>query len=206
MVDAVTVRAIIRRLTTPLLQVGAIGFDCEVDVDSNQQVEFTERRIAAGISLRDHSFALPRNFTVTGAVSGIGQLQNLGRPGSPLFSGALDLALTQLEALTGLDVQTRVQDFTKRFQAMVLRREEVELISKVVGRVRVIVLGYDAQTTAEMGEMAIFRVRMREVQRAGLSIAQATAEALALSGSGGAPPPGSGGPSATTPGSLEVVP
>lgn len=200
------VQTIIRRLTTPLLQVGDLGFDAEVSVGRTQAVEFTERRIAAGVSLIDHSFALPRTFQIQGAVSGLAQLQNLGRPGQKLLQGALDLALTQLEAISGFNFQTRVEDFEKRLQALVLRREEVELISKVVGRIRVIILSVDAMTTAEEGDMAIFRLSMREVQRSGLSIAQAIAEAMALTGTGGAPAPGGGGASTTTPGSMAVVP
>lgn len=200
------VQTIIRRITTPLLQVGGLAFDAELSVGRGGQVDFTQRRIGAGALISDHSFSLPRTFTLEGGVSGIPQPQNLGRPGASLLGGALDLGFQALENLTGLNFSTRVQDFEARLEALRLRREEIEVISKVVGRVRCVLTDWQAQTTPDMGDIGIYRLSLREVQRAGLTIADATAEALALNGSGGNVGPGGGGPSTAPPGTLPVTP
>ena len=60
--------------------------------------------------------------------------------------------------------------------------------------------------TAEDGNKAIYSLTLKEVLRAGLTIADATPGALALNGTGGAVAPGSGGGSMATPGVLAVVP
>ena len=83
------IASVLRRISSPLLQVGDLAFDSEVSVQRGLDVQFTENRIGAGVSLSDHSFAKPRVYMITGAVSGIAQLQNIGRPG---FNGAEALA------------------------------------------------------------------------------------------------------------------
>jgi len=199
----VGIASVLRRISSPLLQVGDLAFDAEVSVARGLDVEFTQNRIGAGVDLSDHSFVKPRVFTISGAISGISQLQNIGRPG---FNGAenlADLGLGLLEGLTGLDFSSRVQDFEARLIAAMEARNEFELISKVVGRKRVIILNYTSTTGADDGDSATYQLTLREVQRAGLTIADAVEAALALNGSGGA---GQGGPSTTTPGTLDVVP
>ena len=83
---------------------------------------------------------------------------------------------------------------------------ELEVVSKVIGRVAVVLLEWDANNTAEDGNKAIYSLTLKEVLRAGLTIADATPGALALNGTGGAVAPGSGGGSMATPGVLAVVP
>lgn len=190
------IASVLRRISSPLLQVGDLAFDSEVSVQRGLDVQFTENRIGAGVSLSDHSFAKPRVYMITGAVSGIAQLQNIGRPG---FNGAealADLGLGLLEGLTGLNFSSRVEDFEARLIAAMEARNEFELISKVVGRRRVIILNYTSTTGAEDGDSATFQLTLKEVQRAGLTIADAIDAALALNGSGGG---SQGGPSTTTP-------
>ena len=79
-------------------------------------------------------------------------------------------------------------------------------VSKVIGRVAVVLLEWEASNTAEDGNKAVYTLTLREVLRAGLTIADATPGALALNGTGGAVAPGSGGGSMATPGVLAVVP
>lgn len=198
---------ILRRLfSAPLMQLGGLAFDCEISVSRGGQREYTDRRVGAGVSLSDHSFVLPRVFTLEGAVSGLAQPQNIGRPGSSILGGLLDIGLGKLEALTGLDFATRVADFEARMQGIIANGEEMELVSKVIGRQRVILLSWEATTTADMGDQAVYRCVCREVQRAGLSIANATAQALALTGSGGGVSGGGGGPSAASSAPVNVTP
>ena len=197
------IASILRRISSPLLQVGDLAFDCEVSVQRGLDVTYTENRIGAGVDLSDHSYVKPKVYAITGAVSGISQLQNIGRPG---FNGAeafADLGLGLLEGLTGLDFSSRVQDFEARLIAAMEARNEFELISKVVGRKRVVIMNYTSTTGAEDGDSATYQLTLKEVQRAGLTIEDAVAAALELNGSGGA---GQGGPSTTTPGVLNVVP
>ncbi len=200
------IATILRRLSSPLLQVGDLAFDAELQVARGGETQFTENRIGAGVSLSDHSYVKPRMFTVTGGVSGISQLQNLGRPGSSIIGGFVDLGLGLLEGLTGLNFSTRVQDFEQRLQAVQEAREELEVISKVLGRVWVVLISYQATNSPEDGDSASYQLVLKEVLRGGLTITNATDAALALNGSGGTPPPGSGGQSTTTPGTLDVVP
>jgi len=199
----VAINSILRRISSPLLQVGDLAFDSEVSVQRGLEVEYTQNRIGAGVDLSDHSFVKPRVYTITGAIAGISQLQNVGRPG---FNGAenlADLGLGLLEGLTGLDFSSRVQDFEARLIAAMEARNEFELISKVVGRKRVVILNYTSNTTEEDGDSATYQLTLREVQRAGFTIAAAVEAALELNGSGGG---SQGGPSTTTPGTLDVVP
>lgn len=185
---------------------GGLAFDCEVSVTRGGQRQFTEYRVAAGQTLSDHSFSLPRIFTLEGGVSEIAQPQNIGRPGSSILGGFLDIGLGKLEALTGIDFQDRIGDFETRIQALIDRGEELEIVSKVIGRKRCVLLDWTATTTPEEGGQAIFRVTLKEVLRAGLTIANATEAALAKNGSGGAPSGGGGGPSTASPAPTTVTP
>lgn len=198
--------SIVRRISSPLLQVGDLAFDAEIQVARGGQTQFTRNRIGAGVTLSDHSYNAPREFTVTGGVSGLAQFQNIGRPGANAAQTFVDLGLNALEGLTGLNFSTRVQDFEERLRAAQEARDELELISKVVGRVRVVMLSWQATTGPDDGDSAQYQMSFMEVQRSGLTIGDAVEAALALNGSGGVPPAGSGGQSATTPGVLDVVP
>lgn len=197
------IASILRRISSPLLQVGDLAFDAEVSVQRGLDVQFTENRIGAGVELSEHSYVRPRTYSISGAVSGMAQLQNLGRPGFNGLENLADLGLGLLEGLTGLDFSSRVQDFEARLIAAMEARNEFELISKVVGRKRVVILNYTSTTAAEDGDSATYQLTLKEVQRAGLTIADAVEAALELNGSGGA---SQGGPSTTTPGVLDVVP
>lgn len=199
-------QTIIRRLTTPLLQVGGLAFDCEVQVQRGGSVNVTEYRIAAGASISDHSFDEPRTFVVAGAVSGIPQPQNLGRPGASLLGGLLDVGLQSLETLTGLNLSTRVSDFEARLEVLRTTREVVEIVSKVIGRKKAILIDWTCTTTADDGDMGMYQLTLREILTAGLTIADATEDALALNGTGGTGSPGGGGPSQSPGGNVEVSP
>lgn len=200
------VRSILRRLSTPLLQVGDLAFDCEVAAEVGGETQFTEARVAAGSDYSDHAYDQARIFVLEGAVSGLGQLQNFGRPGFSGVGALVDAGLSALESITGLDFSSRVLDFEARLEAVRLRHDELEVISKMVGRARCVLLSWRRSAQGEEGDMGRYRLTLKEVQEAGLSIADATAEALALNGSGGAVVPGGGGPSSTTPGTANVVP
>jgi len=197
---------IFRRISSPLLQVGDLVFDAEVAVQRGGRTQFTENRIGAGVLISDHSYNLPREYVVDGAVSGISQLQNVGRPGFNALANLADLGLGALEGLTGLNFSNRVADFEAALEAARESRDEFELISKVVGRKRVVILDWSANNTPDDGDSASYRLTLREVQRAGLTIADAIEAALALNGSGGATPAGSGGPSTTTDMFIDWVP
>ncbi len=200
--------AVLSRYNQPLLQVGNLAFDCEVSVTRGGEREVSERRLAAGASVAEHSRRPPRVFEVSGAVSVISQPQNLGRPGA-----STDETLNQVQndlnsAIVPLEMTTRLQDFESRLDALLDDEVfgELELVSKVVGRVSCVLVAWRATTTPEEGGSATYSLTLREVQWAGLTIALATPDALALNGSGGGPSPGGGGPSQSTPTLLDVVP
>ena len=200
---------ILRRLSNPLLQVGDLAFDMEVSVQRGGQREVSDRRLAAGASVAEHSRRLPRTYVVEGAVSAIVQPQNLGRPGAQgaaAFAAGLGAQLAA--GLSPLDQVSRLEDFEQRLDALQddATFGEIELVSKVVGRKSVILVDWQAATSGDDYGQNTYRLTLREVQRAGLTITAATAEALALTGSGGAPQPGGGGPSQSTPFVLEAVP
>jgi hypothetical protein len=203
------VASILRRLGSPLLQLGDLAFDCEVSVQRGGQREVSDRRLAAGSSVAEHSRRLPRTYVVEGAVSGIVQPQNLGRPGGPSAATfAAGLAAQVGGAFVPIDQLTRLQDFEQRLDALLDDTQfgMLELVSKRVGRRSVIMTEWTCSTTGDDGQQNTYRLSLREVQRAGLTIAEATAEALALTGTGGAPQPGGGGPSQSTPMVLDAVP
>lgn len=199
--------AILSRLSRPLLQLGDLAFDCEVSVQRSGERQVSERRLAAGATVSDHSRRPPRTYIVEGAVSVLPQPQNFGRPGSTI-SGTDFAGLPIVGALVPIEVTDRLQDFESRLDA--LQDDgvfaELTLTDQIIGRVQVVLLQWEATNGPETGQAATYRLTMREVQRAGLTIAQATDEALGLNGTGGGPPPGGGGPSQATPGVLDVVP
>lgn len=199
--------AILSRLSRPLLQLGDLAFDCEVSVQRSGERQVSERRLAAGATVSEHSRRPPRTYIIEGAVSVLPQPQNFGRPGSTL-SGTDFAGLPIVGALVPIEVTDRLQDFESRLDA--LQDDgvfaELTLTDQVIGRVQVVLLQWEATNGPETGQAATYRLTMREVQRAGLTIAQATDEALGLNGTGGGAPPGGGGPSQATPGVLDVVP
>lgn len=200
---------LLRGRTSPLLSIGDLSFDCEVSGRRGGRREYTNERIAAGIEVSDHSFRRAREFTLSGAVSAIAQFQNLGRPGSISLSDTLTQAgegVSSLLSLTDGGLGARITDFETRLDGLIETGGELEVVSKVIGRVAVVLLEWDATNTAEDGNKAIYNLTLKEVLRAGLTIADATPGALALTGTGGAVAPGSGGGSMATPGVLAVVP
>lgn len=200
---------LLRGRTSPLLSIGDLSFDCEVSGRRGGRREYTNERIAAGIEVSDHSFRRAREFTLSGAVSAIPQFQNLGRPGSVSLNDALTQAgegVSSLLSLTDGGLGARITDFETRLDGLIETGGELEVVSKIIGRVSVVLLDWDAPTTADDGNKVIFTMNLREVLRAGLTIADATPGALALTGTGGAVAPGSGGGSMATPGVLAVVP
>lgn len=201
------IKAILRGISSPLMQVGDLAFDCEVSVARSGEAEFTQNRIGIGADISDHSFNLPREFVLEGAVSGVVQLQNFSRPGFSFVDSAIDAGLGALEGLTGLNFSSRIQDFEERLEAVRQARQELEVVSKVIGRQRCVLKRWDATTDASMGEMAQYRLTLREVQRAGgVGYPTPTPESLAMNGSGGSVSPGGGGPSVVKSGTLDVVP
>jgi len=200
---------LLRGRTSPLLSIGDLSFDCEISGRRGGRREYTNERIAAGIEISDHSFRRAREFTISGAVSAISQLQNFGRPSA---TSALD-TLANIGQGIGANLVLgdqglgmRITDFETRLEGLIETGGELEVVSKVIGRVNVVLLEWDASNTAEDGNKAIYTLTLKEVLRAGLTIADATPDALALNGSGGAVAPGSGGGSMATPGVLAVVP
>ena len=200
---------LLRGRTSPLLSIGDLSFDCEVSGRRGGRREYTNERIAAGIEISDHSFRRAREFTISGAVSAIAQLQNFGRPSA---TSALD-TLTDIGQGIGANLSlgdqglgARITDFETRLDGLIETGGELEVVSKVIGRVAVVLLEWEASNTAEDGNKAVYTLTRREVLRAGLTIADATPGALALNGTGGAVAPGSGGGSMATPGVLAVVP
>jgi len=200
---------LLRGRTSPLLSIGDLSFDAEISGRRGGRREYTNERIAAGIEVSDHSFRRAREFTLTGAVSAIAQFRNIGRPGS---ASALDTitqagdGVSSLLSLTDGGLGARITDFETRLEGLIETGGEIEVVSKVIGRVAVVLLEWDANNTAEDGNKAIYSLTLKEVLRAGLTIADATPGALALNGTGGAVAPGSGGGSMATPGVLAVVP
>lgn len=199
-------KSILRRLTTPLFQAGDLAFDCEVSVQRGGRRTFTRSRVAAGVNMSDHSFDEPEEYTIVAGVSGITQIQNIGRPGQSLLGAAIGVGLDALESLTGLDFSTRVADFEARLRALCRLGEELEIISKVVGRRRVVFTSWETTTDPDTGDAAYYTMRFEEVLRAEDVGGDPTDDFLALVGSGGKVAPGSGGPSQATPGNLAVVP
>lgn len=200
---------LLRGRTSPLLSIGDLSFDCEISGRRGGRREYTNERIAAGIEISDHSFRRAREFTISGAVSAIAQLQNFGRPSA---TSALD-TLTDIGQGIGANLSlgdqglgARITDFETRLDGLIETGGELEVVSKVIGRVAVVLLEWEASNTAEDGNKAVYTLTLREVLRAGLTIADATPGALALNGTGGAVAPGSGGGSMATPGVLAVVP
>ena len=187
---------LLRGRTSPLLSIGDLSFDCEVSGRRGGRREYTNERIAAGIEISDHSFRRAREFTISGAVSAIAQLQNFGRPSA---TSALD-TLTDIGQGIGANLSlgdqglgARITDFETRLDGLIETGGELEVVSKVIGRVAVVLLEWEASNTAEDGNKAVYTLTLREVLRAGLTIADATPGALALNGTGGAVATGSGG-------------
>lgn len=200
---------LLRGRTSPLLSICDLSFDCEISGRRGGRREYTNERIAAGIEVSDHSFRRAREFTLSGAVSAIAQFQNLGRPGSVSLNDALTQAgegVSSLLSLTDGGLGARITDFETRLDGLIETGGELEVVSKVIGRPTVVLLEWDATNTAEDGNKAVYNLTLKEVLRAGLTIADATPGALALTGTGGAVAPGSGGGSMATPGVLAVVP
>lgn len=200
---------ILRGRTSPLLSIGDLSFDAEISGRRGGRREYTNERIAAGIEISDHSFRRAREFTLTGAVSAIAQLQNIGRPSATSAADTftdIGQGIGANLALGDQGLGQRITDFETRLDGLIETGGELEVISKTIGRVAVVLLEWDANNTAEDGNKAIYSLTLREVLRAGYTIADATPDALALNGSGGAVAPGSGGGSMATPGTLDVVP
>lgn len=199
-------KTILRRLQSPLFQAADLAFDAEVEVNRGGRRQYTKARVGAGVVMSDHSFREPRRYRITAGVSGIVQIQNVGRPGQSILGAAVGAALQGVETLTGFDFSTRVADFEARLDALLDAGDEMEIVSKVVGRRTVVLESWDATTDADTGDAAFYALEFEEVQRAGTSIADAPDDILALVGSGGSLAPGSGGPSQVSPGTLNVVP
>jgi len=198
---------IVRGLASPLLQVGDLAFDAEMSVTRGGGVTFTRRRIGAGAVFSDHSFVDAREFSIEGIVSECAAIYNLGRPGADNALIAAALGSDQLEGLVGIDLVTRVMDFEARLDALKNARVEVEIVSKVLGRVIAVLVSWTATTAGDdPGDFGRYQMRFDEVLRAGFTISDATEEALGLNGSGGNPGPGGGGPSAAPAEMLEVTP
>ena len=200
---------LLRGRTSPLLSIGDLSFDAEISGRRGGRREYTNERIAAGIEISNHSFRRAREFTISGAVSAIAQLQNFGRPSA---TSALD-TLTDIGQGIGANLSlgdqglgARITDFETRLDGLIETGGELEVVSKVIGRVAVVLLEWEASNTAEDGNKAVYTLTLREVLRAGLTIADATPGALALNGTGGAVAPGSGGASMATPEVVDVVP
>lgn len=199
---------ILKGIGSPLLQVGDLALDGELSVQRGGEREVSERRLASGATVSDHSRRLPRTFECTGIVSALPQPQNAGRPGSSPFD-LIPPIPQSADALIPVDIASRVEDFEQRLDALMDDGTfgEIELISKVIGRKTVVLRRWQAVTSPEDGGSATYQMTFREVLRAGnLSIAFATDVGLALNGSGGAPLPGGGGASQSTPVTLDVVP
>lgn len=200
---------LLRGRTSPLLSIGDLSFDAEISGRRGGRREYTNERIAAGIEVSDHSFRRAREFTLTGAVSAIAQIQNIGRPSATSLADTftdIGQGIGANLALGNQGLGARITDFETRLEGLIETGGELEVVSKVIGRVAVVLLEWDATNTAEDGNKAIYSLTLKEVLRAGLTIADATPGALALNGTGGAVAPGSGGGSMATPGVLAVVP
>lgn len=201
---------ILSRLSTPLLQVGDLAFDCEVSVQRGGQREMSERRLAAGATVSDHSRRPPRVYRIEGAMSVLPQIQNFGRPGATVNATSF-AGLPIVGAVVPLELVDRLRDFETRLDALL--DDDVfgvlQLTDQVIGRKDVVLIDWEAMNSGDDpmgGGGARYRLTLREVQRAGFTIAEATDAGLALNGTGGGPTPGGGGPSQATPGVLDVVP
>lgn len=181
---------LIRLLNSPLLQVAGLVFDCELAVGRGQTRDYTRRRVAAGVSLGDHSRLREREWSLEGAVAGTLQLQNLTRPGTnPL--GALASAGAAIANQFGAGLSTRLDDFEDSLVSVMQEGDEVDVVTKAPGaaarRFRAVVREWSATSTAtgpDSGDAAIYRLSVLEVLRAGaLGLAAATLEALGLNGS-----------------------
>lgn len=199
---------VLQGIGSPLLQVGDLALDGELSVSRGGERELSERRLASGATVSDHSRRVPRTFEVTGVVSALPQPQNAGRPGASPFD-LVPAIPPGVDALIPIDIASRREDFEARLDALLDdgNYAELELISKVVGRVTVVLTRWQSTTSPDDGQSATYQMTFREVLRAGnLSIAFASEFGLAMNGSGGAPLPGGGGASQSTPGTLDVVP
>lgn len=195
----------LKGIGAPLLQVGDLSLDGELSISRGGEREISKRRLAAGANVSEHSRRRPRMFKASGVVSALPQPQNLGRPG---FSPA-DLIPPIPTSIVPIGVTSRREDFEQQLDALLEdgNFREIELISKVVGRVRVVLRDWEATNIPEDGQSSTYSMQFEEVLRAGdLTIALASAAGLALNGSGGAPLPGGGGASQSTPMDLDVVP
>lgn len=194
----------------PLLQLGDLVFDCEVSVQRSGAREMSERRIAAGASLSDHSRRpVAQTWVIEGAVSALAQPQNLLRPNANRLEILSTAVLNLAQGFVPISFAgSRLGDFEARLDALQDDETfgEIELVSKVVGRKKCVLLRWEAMTTGDDSGAATYRLELREVRRFGVTIADATEQALALNGSGGAPQPGGGGPSQSTPQTLDVAP
>ena len=199
-------KTILRRLSAPLFQAGDLAFDCEVEVRRGGRRTFTKTRVAAGVNMSDHSFREPREYSITAAVSGITQIQNVGRPGQSSLSVASGAALEGIDSLTSLDFSTRIADFEARLDLLIDIGEEMEIVSKIVGRRQVVMTSWEATSSAETGDAGYYQMAFEEVLRDGDGAGEPTDDFLSLIGSGGKIAPGSGGPSQVSPGALSAVP
>lgn len=199
---------ILRRQNSPLLALGDLVFDCEVSVGRGGRREMSKRRLASGAFVSDHSRREPRVFQVEGAVSALPPVWNVGRPGADSSLAGTAALPAAASAFSTVAIASRVSDFETRLDRLQDDDAfgEIELVSKVIGRRRVVLTEWQATTTGDDGMVGRYRLTLEEVQRAGLTITEATPESLALVGSGGTPQPGGGGPSQATPVLLEVVP
>lgn len=180
---------LIRLLSSPLLQVAGLVFDVELGVGRGQRRDYTRRRVAAGIDLSDNSRLVAREWSLEGAVSAVLQPQNLTRPGQNLLA-ALSASGAGVAAQFDGSVATQLDNFEDNLVALMEVGDVVDVVSKAPGtgsrRFRAVVEEWHAQSTAdgpESGDAAVYRLSLREVQRAGgLGLGSATPEALGLNG------------------------
>lgn len=202
MAEGSDVPTIVQLLNSPLAQVGPLVFDCELSVARGVDVDFTDRRVAAGVNLSDHRRVRPREWELEAAVANAVQFQNIARPGADALavlqaqalSAALSVPVAGSAAAAALDaagvVAGRLDAFEDDLTALVLAGDEVDVVTKAPGtrgRFRAVVQSFRAVTTAtgpDAGGASTYRLRLREIQRAGeLGLAEATLEALGLNGS-----------------------
>lgn len=194
---------IVRLLNSPLLQVGGLVFDCELAAARGQDREYTRRRVAAGVTLSDHSRLLASEWDLDGAVSMFAQFQNIARPGADPLESLQAMALNAVltvpfagqAASTALEfsgaLPSRLGDFEDSLRALIAVGDEVEVVTKAPGtggRFRAVVLSWRASSSSQgpdSGGAATYRMRLLEVQRANaLGLSEATLQALGLNGSG----------------------
>lgn len=151
----------------PLASIGPFVFDAELSSATGETREVSSRRLPSGADLIDHSVLNPggRRWNLTGAVSQLGQPQNLGRPSPTRLE-------TDLEALVndfagGLVGQsTRLADAEDVLSAQIGEGQEVEVVSKKRGKFRALVVGWSVADGPDDGGMSIYSVDLLEVQRA----------------------------------------